>query len=420
MTTTQPRNGLTGVSAMLAILAAISCPLARAQAPEAQPGAFDLGKIWQDGIRLEWLDEQSSFRLGGFIQGDGGWINAPSLQDHVSGPLQNTAQVRRARLYVTGQWLKFLDYKLEGDLATGDMVLKDAYLRANGLPVLGSVTAGHFKEPMSLQQLTSATNLTFLERALPDVFAPARNFGVMASNAVLNKRATWAVGGFQNTEKEWAGTPDQGNAWSVTGRATWLPYYADAGGELVHLGASYSFRRPEDSIRFRQRPEIHFEPFFTDTGSLDADHVQLLGAEAAWVKGPFSMQGEYLSSAVDASTPGDLWFDGGYIQAGYFLTGETRPYDKRRGVFERVKPIKNFLCNGGWGAWEVAGRYSFLDLGSAGLPSSAQNLQDLTAGLNWYLNPNVTVMFNYVTSWVDVNGHWDPANIYAIRVQIAF
>ena len=41
----------------------------------------------------------------------------------------------------------------------------------------------------------------------------------------------------------------------------------------------------------------------------------------------------------------------------WFLTGESRPYDRQNGCFSRVIPRKNFdWGQGGWGAWELAGR----------------------------------------------------------------
>ena len=56
---------------------------------------------------------------------------------------------------------------------------------------------------------------------------------------------------------------------------------------------------------------------------------------------------------------GDPSFWGGYIEAGYFLTGETRGY--KNGMWDRTKVLKPF-SKGGWGAVQINGRVDYLDL----------------------------------------------------------
>ena len=90
----------------------------------------------------------------------------------------------------------------------------------------------------------------------------------------------------------------------------------------------------------------------------------------------------------------------------YFLTGENRPYNRKMGVFDRVKPYENFFrvrtCDGnaatGRGAWEVAYRFSYIDMLDGLTMKGAGMATDHTFGLNWYLNPFTRVMFNYVHS----------------------
>jgi phosphate-selective porin len=54
------------------------------------------------------------------------------------------------------------------------------------------------------------------------------------------------------------------------------------------------------------------------------------------------------------------------------------------------------------------------------LPASARRLEDITLGLNWYLNPNVKLMWNYIRSDVDGSDTNDAADIFMMRVQLAF
>jgi phosphate-selective porin OprO/OprP len=173
---------------------------------------------------------------------------------------------------------------------------------------------------------------------------------------------------------------------------------------LVHLGLSGSYIDPRDDIplRFRSRPEAHLAPRFVDTGAATfagADHAQLMGTEAAVVCGPFSVQAEYLRSWV-TSALGASSFDGFYVFGSWFITGEHRNYKRSSGTFDRLTPHKSFsLTDGGPGAWEVAVRYSQSALNDEGVTGG--RLNDITVGVNWYLNPNAKIQINYVNAMVD-------------------
>lgn len=380
---------------------------------------------WQEWLtqwpKAEASCQQVKLRVGGLEQADAGWINDDGAGQFVSKPLEDKVQWRRLRLYVLADLADWLGAKVEADFApqTPRPTLLDAYVQVRRLPVVGDITVGRFKEPFGLDQLTSAADITFMERGLPDAFAPAWNFGVRDSNYTDDQRMTWAVGLFKNSDGYCAGDPTQGNACALTGRMTFLPQYARDGAELVHLGGAYSLRFPNEPVSFSQRPEAHFAPNFTSTGDIDTNRLQLLGLEAAWVKDAFSIQAEYSAAGMHSTNAGDLYLQGAYIYASYFLTGEHRPYDRKAGVFTSVIPNRPLFVDGGWGAWELAGRYSFLDLRQGSLPSGARLLQDFTFGLNWYLNANVRLEGNYVRSYLNGNAA-DAADIFIVRLQIAF
>jgi phosphate-selective porin OprO/OprP len=223
---------------------------------------------------------------------------------------------------------------------------------------------------------------------------------------------TWAVGVFRDTPDD--GDIQDDGGYNVTGRLTWLPRYEDGGALLVHLGAAYSRRNPnDDTVSFSSRPEAHLADEFVDTGSFRSDNADLLGLEAACVSGPLSIQGEYVFADADVASSAN--FRGYYAQASYFLTGEHRRYKPSEGAFSRVKPKEKFRYGGGPGAWEVALRYSGLDLDDSTL--TGDKLHDITAGLNWYLNPNTRVMWNYVHADKDDVGN---ADMLIMRLQVDF
>ncbi len=378
-------------------------------------GPSDFRVYWKEGLRFETLDKDFTLKIGGRIMNDWAWMEADRAVEAATGDLEDGTEFRRARLYVAGTIYENIDFKLQFDFAGGDADLKDAYIGLRGLPVY--VKAGHFKEAFSLEELTSSKYVTFIERSLPTgTFSPSRNTGFAVNSDALDKRVTWAAGIFKETGGYGDGQAE--GDYNVTGRITALPRYADGGKNVLHLGASASYRGTRDALSFDQGPEVHLAPDFVDTGDFESDSHVLIGGEVALVKGPLSLQGEIMGADVKR-TGDDATFYGYYAQASYFLTGEHRKYSKSSGSFGRVKPKKNFGKNGGSGAWEVAARYSYVDLTDAGIDGG--ELEDITLGLNWYLNPNTRVMWNYVRADLDGPGDADgEADLFVMRLQIDF
>jgi len=388
-------------------------------AGEAPPDPWCL--LWRDGLFLASPHDQFTLKVGGRMQVDFGWpAGGEQLERELKDTFDDKVEFRSLRVYLSGQFVKNVEYKGEVSFVNQLFTVTDLFIRLTDLPAVGNLTIGHFKEPRSLEQLTSSNNITFLERALPAVFSSRRSFGLMAGNQALDGRMTWAAGVFHTCNDPVWGSTNDGDSWDVTGRVTGLAWYEDDGKRLLHLGASYGLRIPGGPVRFQQRPEAFFMPRFTDTKEIDADSVHRLGVEAAWVDGPLSVQGEYLAAACGAPSASNPWLHGAYAQASYLLTGETRPYDRASGTFAGVRPRKNLCENGGGGAWEVAARCSFVGLNQGELPASARAVQDFTFGLNWYLNLNVRVMWNYIHSWVAGTGVDGGVDTFAMRFQIAF
>ena len=163
-----------------------------------------------------------------------------------------------------------------------------------------------------------------------------------------------------------------------------------------------------------------------DTGVIASDNEYLMGLEALYIRGPFSVQAEYgwnwinnatgvvqnstATGFVPLASPQNYMFNGGYIQLAYTLTGENRAYDKRLGTLAREYFGKQGPYENAWivrdaagslvwgrGAWEIAARYSYVNLNSgSGLNRIQGGVMDgLTLGLNWYLNTNLNVMFDW-------------------------
>ncbi len=376
---------------------------------------FDFRAHWKNGIRLDSGDGEFKIKLGGRIQHDWAVFDEEDDIEDAFGEIGSGTRFRRAQLYAEGEIYENIKFKAQYDFAGSDADFKDVYLELKKLPWVGKFRIGHFKEPFSLEELTSSKYVTFMERSLPNVFSPSDNSGFMFHNSVLSKRATWAIGAFREVDNTGDGF-DSESPYNLTLRLTGLPWYEEKGRQLLHLGLSYSHKfRNNDDLRYRQRPETGFGPRFVDTGTFATDGVDLINPEVALIYGPFSLQGEYTHAIIDSSFLEDPDFDSFYVYGSYFLTGENRRYKTSSGAFDRVSPKRNFNGNGGLGAWEVGIRYSHLDLDDGNF--SGGELGGLTVGINWYLNPSVRVMSNYVFADLDTIG---DANVFQTRFMVDF
>jgi len=91
-------------------------------------------------------------------------------------------------------------------------------------------------------------------------------------------------------------------------------------------------------------------------------------------------------------------------------------------VFDRVVPLHDYhLRKGdgqrGWGAWQVGLRFSYLDLNDKTIQGGT--ISDWTAGLNWYLNPNMKFQLNYIAEYRDMSGV-PPGWINGVGVRVAY
>jgi len=355
------------------------------------------------GIKAKSADGDFSFKFGGRVQVDAGYVDEDkdSGFDHNSG-----TEFRRLRLFAKGKLHQDWGYKVQIDFADEGVSVKDAYIK--NLPY--GVTIGNFKQPIGLEELTSSKYITFLERSQPSVFNTSHRIGLGIKRGGKNWSLAGSVYGGTAADNE-----DGQEGYGFGARGTFAPVAEKT--RAFHLGAALAREEPNDDgddVRFRQRPEFHVTNRFLNTGSItNVDNIQRYGLEAATVLGPFSLQGEYTKVTVERDNNlDDLDFDGSYITASYFLTGESRPYSAKKGAFGRVKPKSKS------GAWEVAARFSTLDLDDAEIQGG--DADNITLGLNWYINPNVRISANYIDVDAEKAGVDDDPNIFAVRTQIDF
>ncbi len=290
------------------------------------------------------------------------------------------------------------------------------------IPGVGNFQIGHFKEPVGMELLTSSKYITMMERGLTNPLTPERNTGAMLFNSQFSNRMVWALGYFLPSDD--FGTY-VGDKYHITARLAGTPMYNDGKEngiyKVIHLGVSYTNQYQANSkYVLKSRPESHLIETIAIAEIDMAKAVNQIGGELALVFGPVSLQSEYINTNAQTAPGSDLQnsnyhFSAFYGTISWFITGEHKNYKNSEGVFDRVKPKKNFGSEKGPGAWEIALRYSDLDLEDTDIHGG--ELANITAGLNWYLNPATRFMFNYVIANLKGVGN---TSIFQMRFQIDF
>jgi phosphate-selective porin OprO/OprP len=420
-------------------------PAKAAAAPEAPKVAFANGRPV-----ITSADGKSSLAFRAVAQMDGalygesaeGPLATDFRRGSIGGGRENSAardfadgfNFRRARFGVDGvfnsNWNYRLMFEFAGSGTEGPARINDAWIAYTGFAPF-TFQLGAFSPPSNMDDGTTPDDQVFMERA---------------SAAELSRSLAGADGrlgvGLRSGGKRWMSalnfttrTVNDAEVFdsqsAAVGRIAGLVATSDD--YNVHLGASATYvfspadqgssaTPPRHPLRFRDRPELRVDGVrLIDTGVIDAAHASAYGVEfgANWKN--FYVQGENFWFDVDRRDAAldDPSFGGYYLQGSWMLTGEARRYNVASGSFQNPRPKSPFAHDGGWGAFELAARFSHTDLnfaeGDAGLAPVAGAIrggeQDvLTLGLNWYVNPNIKVLLNYLMIDVDRLNPAGPGN----------
>ena len=432
------------------------------------PSAKPAPKVVQSGsnkFSIESADGQYSAALTGRIHADIGDYAGYDPKSKVTSPqnLNSGFNLRRARIGVTG--------KAAGDFTYG--FIYDGGGTTDATPA-GIQTAqvgytgiknmvfeiGYSDTFFTLDEATSSNDTLFMERAAPANVATGINAGDFRSN----------VGGRWFDDRLWVGAyftgpanlqvHNQGEsigafqriAYQVLSEQDYTLHVGAAVDEIIKApangGSAASTTQTVDTtgagcptacpiktttalnvatFSLSDRPELRIDTTsLLSTGQLGSLGHPVSGGyiadlELAGNYGPFFFQGEYMHYSIDRDGLATADFDGGYGEASYVLTGESHKYNKASGAYNGVVPAHAFDASQGyWGAWEIAGRVSYVDLTSNLNPRLALSAQPdavnggkqtvYTAGLNWYPNTYMRFMLNYI------HADFDKANTASTSV----
>ncbi len=364
------------------------------------------------GIKVESGNGNFKAQIGGRLMADAAWFNEDKTN------MDDDTEIRRVRLHLAGTIFKDWHFKTEWDFAGNAVSAKDVWIKYTGWKSFHNldITVGHHKIPMMVENVTSSRFITFMERSTAHgAFVGGvgdRQIGISGNIHGDNWSFTGGIWG-ADVDDDALGEGD--DDWQTGVRLTHAHYHDK--GRVLHFGlwGNYFENQDSSSITFEPRPESHIMSGMVSTGAITTtDDLVRWGGEVAGVYGPVSLQGEYVRVDIDRTSSSDVTTDfdfyGWYLEGSYFLTGETRPYSVKKGGFGRVKPLKS-LHRGGLGAWQVAARYSGIDLDDGTITGGVEH--NMTLGLNWYVNPYVRFMANYILVDNNDNATNNSGNLHA-------
>jgi len=422
----------------------------------------------KDGFAIKSPDGNFSLKIGGYTQVEGREFGTGTKADLQSDKGSSTSYdedsailLRRARLIIQGTVDGNFDYYLQPEFGYNNNfstitststssyapALQDAWIDYKYSPDF-VIKAGKMKTPFDLENLQDSRYTDFTELGLTGNLGPQRDLGVQVGGNLYYDWITYAGGVFNGAadhENPYGGTAtagyEAGNI-SGTGRIFLTPFKDTSIEPLKGLGfgyaAEYGKQKGTDlptyvttgqapffgynltpataqvfaaGPQYRQEPQAYY-------------YYKSLGVLAEAVQSQEEL--EYYPGAghVVRASPDNKAFE---INTTYVLTGEDATYNG-------VTPRHDFdPASGHWGAFELAGRYgelkidhSVFDDGFASLNTSASKATAWATGINWYLNKNAKVVFDYEQTKFDrgaaagVNGgNRKTENLFITMLQLS-
>jgi len=385
----------------------------------------------RDGIlMLSSTDNRFRYWFDNRVYADAAFYIGDNNYQGEDNEIGNGVQIRRMRFAMKailwGHWGGEIDFDFGGN----EVDIKDAYVRYIGNRWQAKI--GNFREPFSIETMTTSRYITFLERPYATEQAPSRHLGidykvftnhVFFEGGVFSSKIRNSLIRDQNKKK---GT-DAG--WSITGRFAWAPIKKDQ--QVLHFGIAGSYRKPKiqelgdpiNSFRYGENAETEVNrKKYIDTDWIEkSDYKTIFGFEAAYSIKNFRVQGEYLGTRINRdkdlvpSGEDKVKLGGYYFMASWLINNADYYYNMADAEFSQVDFRNDFK-----GAFEFALRYSYMDANTfkdneevPWLPGGSGEVY--TAGVSYYFNYNVKLMLNYSyvnhDRWADGKGKYKTFDV---------
>ncbi len=368
---------------------------AKAAAPVVAAGA--------GGFEIRSADSAFRVRIRGYLHADSRHYGN---DDDARGT--DTFIVRRARPILEATFFTIFDFRIMSDFGGGTAVVQDAYVDARFSKHF-NLRAGKQKPPLGQERLISATDIQFIERALPTALVPNRDVGVQAYGD-LAPWVAYQLGVFNGVIDGGSGDTDATDSKDVVGRLLLSPFKVGRHDRLRSLIIGIGGSRGKEVgtlaapalAQIRSGGQLVWFRYRTDgtapnTTFADGSRTRFT-THGQYYLGQLGLQAEYVRSnqavrrAAAADTIGQQSWQ---LTGSWVLTGEAA-------TGRIIAPRKAFdLSKGQWGAFEIVARGNALTVDAAAFPVFAnldQAARKATAagvGLNWYLNRNVKIAADY-------------------------
>ena len=385
----------------------------------------------RDGILMfSSTDNQFRYWFDNRVYFDGAMYFGDNTYQGEENAIGNGVNIRRMRFAIKtilwGHWGGEIDF----DFGNNGVDIKDAYVRYIGKN--WQIKAGNFREPFSMETMTTSRYITFLERPYATEQSPSRHLGV---DFKINFNKFFFEGGVFSSKIANDLIRDQNKkqgtnaGWSLTGRAAWAPIKKDK--TVLHIGVAGSYRVPKiqelgdpiNSFRYGENAETEINrKKYIDTDWME--HCQtkvIVGTELAYAYRNFRVQGEYIFTKIqkdiDKVKEGEdqVKLGGYYIMGSWLINNADYYYNMSDAEFSNIDFRDNKK-----GAMEIAVRYSFMDANSFKDDNLTPYLQGgsgetYTLGFSYYFNYNVKLMLNYAfvnhDRWADGKGKYKTFDV---------
>jgi phosphate-selective porin OprO/OprP len=390
-------------------------------------------KASSEGFSLSSPDKAFQLKLRGFLHVDGRFFASDADR-----PGATTFLIRRARPILDGTLFGDFDFRIAADFAGSTVVLFDAYGDFHPAKEV-RLRVGKFKPSVGLERLQAATAIPFIERALPTNLVPNRDVGLQVHGDVLGGALNYAVGAFNGVPDGASLDTNLDDSFELVGRVFAHPFRSAGPAPLKGLGLGFGASRGQQfgtptATEVAPLRSIGQQTFFSyRTGTpaaepvvADGEHFRLT-PQGYYYWGPFGVLAEYVSSTQEVKLGADrarLRHESWQATASYVLFGGSASFDG-------VRPEKPLMpSTGGWGAVEVAARYSDLHVDPDAFPiyadpaRSARVARSEGAAVNWYLNSNVRISASFDHTGFEGgaadNGNRPSEDVFLSRFQFAW
>ena len=373
------------------------------EAADAAKAAAPVVTVGTNGLEIRSADSAYRLRVRGYLHADTRLYPGDDDNRGVDSFL-----LRRARPIVEATAFKIFDFRLMTDFGGGTAAVQDAYFDAR-FGKFFNVRAGKQKPPVGQERLYSATDIPFIERALPTSLVPNRDVGVIGYGD-LAPWLTYQVGAFNGVIDGGSGDADTTDSKDVVGRLAFSPFKTSKNPQLqaFTIGIAGSSGKELGTLaapglaQYRSGGQLVFFRYRTDgtapnTTIADGQRSRFTTQGQYYVR-QLGVQAEYVISkqavrrvATTATLANESW----QLTGSWVLTGEAQ-------TGRIIAPRKPFdWSKKTWGAFEIVARVNALTIDDDAFPVFAnldQAASEATAtglGLNWFLNRNVKIATNY-------------------------